>query len=1303
MTASEQTAVRVAVRVRPQTARERSNREKDCIACNVSTRQAIIGERSFTFDYLFDPTSTQQDIYNQSVRPLVDAALSGYNATVFAYGQTGSGKTYTMGSSDGLTEDDLGMLPRALKQIFEERVRREQSSSMILRASFLEIHNEELRDLLSIPSTLPFGMGARRATLQIREDPQGGIYFAGAEEREVDSFRDMCELLEQGTARRAVGSTEMNAHSSRSHAIFTLIIEQRLIRESDFLIALNPNDVAGTEDGANVAEEEYIVSKFHFVDLAGSERLKKTKAEGERLKEGININSGLLALGNVISALGDEQKRHSVHVPYRDSKLTRMLQDSLGGNSRTLMIACVSPVDSNSEESLNTLKYANRARNIKNTPIINRDPNSHLIAQLRKEISTLRIILKEHGIYHTSLQPGSPNQNFAHTSISMHGVEGENDGEGSDDNMKSIIQNLEMQLIEQSRLVDSFKLAMAEIYSCTEKLQDEAQILRNSPLVTKDSSLCCSLTQIEKLLNGIQEIEAKCRTKAVLRAASQSCFGHPSGCVSRTVSSGLPNDYPMYSPRVVTSLTPRSVNQEVSSEDNFHYSPRPHGELQTAGIQLPTLGLSQLNECGDLDDAPLTDRSMNTGDASARQLQDISDLDAVLVEKERLLQELVRNQREFDTMRSVYEKKMEDLQHSIRAIEEERDATVKELESMDKHKTATTTSELHRERWNTRLRQLEEELKRMKKKVKDHERLLAFKEQGDQKIANLAQEVDRLKASRAQLHKKMAIEAKGHREQRQALEKQILSLRKADLASKRTIRELEIKLSSAARAEHVVKRKAQIALEKQKNAERESETSDSNKNQDVLEWFQNLLQRATAGKDAENQIQMNMRLRAQLESEMNGCTSRLKSLDTKNISEVEFERQKQDFYDELEYLSAELEFRTLETEKSRKLVNDCAKVQLEIQERLPRLSDSDVKRLIVFCYEQLNNEKQQSIDCKEQLQESESMLVELRRSLEESRLALQSLDRKHDAALTHMQREYESKLMFVFEQLEEANRNNVPRSVLDECEATDRHRASDQEPALREESYQNLATKEAWSAKQAEFSPKKEVSSHQPRKDAEKEAQYCQQSIDSSMDLSGAAHQDSDHEGFDQSKFHFGRERNSASRLPSTDAKRTSGTSTSSSCAIDVSAVQNMVIEKADRILASSRSASGGSGQLTGGSNEDSQVPQKEPIKISKLPLDKLKKSSPEVKKQTGSLSDRSNYVQHRHPVELSYAADVLGMPKSSRKEEPVKQAERSAKNAKVDKKGKSEELRIMLSHLWDALDIPESHRSKFRSSSKVS
>ncbi|EKX47715.1 hypothetical protein GUITHDRAFT_157562 [Guillardia theta CCMP2712] len=387
MTASEQTAVRVAVRVRPQTARERSNREKDCIACNITTRQ-----RSFTFDYLFDPSSTQQDIYNQSVRPLVDAALSGYNATVFAYGQTGSGKTYTMGSSswDGLTEDDLGMLPRALKQIFEERGRREQSSNMILRASFLEIHNEELRDLLSIPSTLPFGIGARRATLQIREDPQGGIYFAGAEEREVESFRDMCELLEQGTARRAVGSTEMNAHSSRSHAIFTLIIEQRLIRESDFLIALNTSDGAGTEDGANLAEEEYIVSKFHFVDLAGSERLKKTKAEGERLKEGININSGLLALGNVISALGDEQKRHSVHVPYRDSKLTRMLQDSLGGNSRTLMIACVSPVDSNSEESLNTLKYANRARNIKNTPIINRDPNSHLIAQRSRKSVGLR-------------------------------------------------------------------------------------------------------------------------------------------------------------------------------------------------------------------------------------------------------------------------------------------------------------------------------------------------------------------------------------------------------------------------------------------------------------------------------------------------------------------------------------------------------------------------------------------------------------------------------------------------------------------------------------------------------------------------------------------------------------------------------------------------------------------------------------------------------------------------------------------------------------------------------------------------
>ena len=291
--AEDQTSVRVAVRVRPQTFKERSAREQDTVTCHMETRQALVVDKSYTFDYLYDQNSTQEDIYTNSVRPLVEAALSGYNATVFAYGQTGSGKTYTMGSSswNDIHENEMGVLPRALKHIFNERLQRQAQTAntaintprsgppMVLRASFIEIHNEELRDLLA-PARAAAGGGhggltGRARPPQIREDASGGIYFAGAEESEVASFEDMRALLEHGTARRAVGSTEMNTHSSRSHAIFTLIIEQHIVRDSGGGGDSSPTGHLSSPRGEVIlgADEEYITSKFHFVDLGGSERL----------------------------------------------------------------------------------------------------------------------------------------------------------------------------------------------------------------------------------------------------------------------------------------------------------------------------------------------------------------------------------------------------------------------------------------------------------------------------------------------------------------------------------------------------------------------------------------------------------------------------------------------------------------------------------------------------------------------------------------------------------------------------------------------------------------------------------------------------------------------------------------------------------------------------------------------------------------------------------------------------------------------------------------------------------------------
>lgn len=209
--------------------------------------------------------------------------------------------------------------------------------------------------------------------------------------RSVTSVEEALQCLRLGALSRTTASTQMNAQSSRSHAIFTLHIKQQRLVSID-------NDMADSKDESTIDatnEFETLTAKFHFVDLAGSERLKRTGATGERAKEGISINCGLLALGNVISALGDISKK-ALHVPYRDSKLTRLLQDSLGGNSQTVMIACISPSDRDFMETLNTLKYANRARNIKNKIMINQDKSSRTIAILKQQIAQLQLELIEY-------------------------------------------------------------------------------------------------------------------------------------------------------------------------------------------------------------------------------------------------------------------------------------------------------------------------------------------------------------------------------------------------------------------------------------------------------------------------------------------------------------------------------------------------------------------------------------------------------------------------------------------------------------------------------------------------------------------------------------------------------------------------------------------------------------------------------------------------------------------------------------------------------------------------------------------
>ena len=302
----------------------------------------------------------QKHIYNTCASSVVEAVLNGYNGTIFAYGQTGSGKTHTM---EGRADPPhlRGIIPNSFQHIFDF-VSSAKDQQFLVRASYLEIYNEEIRDLLSKDP---------KNSLDLKENIDTGVYVKDLTSFVVKNVTEIDHVMQAGKKNRSVGATLMNQTSSRSHSIFTIVVEC-----------------------AESSGDHIRVGKLNLVDLAGSERQSKTGATGDRLKEATKINLSLAALGNVISALVDGK---SSHIPYRDSKLTRLLQNSLGGNAKTVMCANCGPADYNYDETVSTLRYANRAKNIKNKPKINEDPKDAMLREYQDEIKRLKAQLEASG------------------------------------------------------------------------------------------------------------------------------------------------------------------------------------------------------------------------------------------------------------------------------------------------------------------------------------------------------------------------------------------------------------------------------------------------------------------------------------------------------------------------------------------------------------------------------------------------------------------------------------------------------------------------------------------------------------------------------------------------------------------------------------------------------------------------------------------------------------------------------------------------------------------------------------------
>ncbi|CAL1294920.1 unnamed protein product [Larinioides sclopetarius] len=369
--APEAENIKVVVRCRPMNETEKSANFRNIVEVNQVEGSVTLSNpngseydppKTFTFDTVFGTDSTQLDVYNLAARPIIDNVLEGYNGTIFAYGQTGTGKTFTMEGNRDIAEQK-GIIPNSFAHIFGHIAKAEGDKRFLVRATYLEIYNEEVRDLLGKDQSV---------CLEVKERPDIGVYVKNLTGVVVKNADDLDRIMTLGSKNRVVGATNMNLHSSRSHAIFSITVES-------------------CEEGFD-RKEHIRAGKLHLVDLAGSERQSKTGSSGQRLIEATKINLSLSTLGNVISALVDGK---STHIPYRNSKLTRLLQDSLGGNAKTLMCANIGPAGYNYDESLSTLRYANRAKNIKNKAKINEDPKDTMLKKFKDEIEELKKQLED--------------------------------------------------------------------------------------------------------------------------------------------------------------------------------------------------------------------------------------------------------------------------------------------------------------------------------------------------------------------------------------------------------------------------------------------------------------------------------------------------------------------------------------------------------------------------------------------------------------------------------------------------------------------------------------------------------------------------------------------------------------------------------------------------------------------------------------------------------------------------------------------------------------------------------------------
>uniref|UniRef100_A0A8C6FW34 Kinesin-like protein KIF21A n=1 Tax=Moschus moschiferus TaxID=68415 RepID=A0A8C6FW34_MOSMO len=797
--APDESSVRVAVRIRPQLAKERIEGCHICTSVTPGEPQVFLGkDKAFTFDYVFDIDSQQEQIYTQCIEKLIEGCFEGYNATVFAYGQTGAGKTYTMGTGFdvNIIEEEQGIISRAVKHLFKSIEEKKHTSiknglpppDFKVNAQFLELYNEEVLDLFD--TTRDIDAKTKKSNIRIHEDSAGGIYTVGVTTRTVNTESEMMQCLKLGALSRTTASTQMNVQSSRSHAIFTIhLCQTRMCPQID---AETATDNKVISESSQMNEFETLTAKFHFVDLAGSERLKRTGATGERAKEGISINCGLLALGNVISALGDKSKR-ATHVPYRDSKLTRLLQDSLGGNSQTIMIACVSPSDRDFMETLNTLKYANRARNIKNKVMVNQDRASQQINALRSEITRLQMELME---YKTGKRI-----------IDEEGVESINDMFHENAMLQTENNNLRVRIKAMQETVDALRTRITQLVS------DQAnQVLVRAGEGNEEISNMIHnyIKEIEDLRAKLLESEAVNENlrKNLTRATSRSPYFSGSSAFSPSIVSSDKETIEIIdlAKKDLEKLKRKEKKKKKSvagKEDNTDTDQEKKEEKNISERENIELDVEESQEMSDHEDeeeeeeeeeddiegGESSDESDSESDEKANYQADLANITCEIAIKQKLIDELENSQKRLQTLKKQYEEKLMMLQHKIRDTQLERDQVLQNLGSVESY--SEEKAKKVRSEYEKKLQAMNKELQRLQAAQKEHARLLKNQSQYEKQLKKLQQDVMEMKKTKVRLMKQMKEEQEKARLTESRRNREIAQLKKDQRKRDHQLRLLE--------------------------------------------------------------------------------------------------------------------------------------------------------------------------------------------------------------------------------------------------------------------------------------------------------------------------------------------------------------------------------------------------------------------------------------------------------------------------------------------------------------------------------